>query len=83
MILIKEPSNISLGSIVFDGCLLKTHSMAGCFMTVTPHDDGHLDLPDNLKVLNICYCFVASGPICTIELWILFGTSIALFITPY
>ena len=54
MILIKQRSDHSLGSIVFDGCLLKTHSMAGCFMTVTPDHDGHLNLPDNLKVFKIC-----------------------------
>lgn len=52
-VLIKERVDHSHGSIVFDGRLLKTHSMAGCFMTVTPRNDGHLNVPDNLKVLRV------------------------------
>ena len=52
-VLIKEAGDRSLGNIVFDNMLLKTHSMAGCFMTITPDKDGYLNLPDNLKVF-IC-----------------------------
>jgi hypothetical protein len=52
-ILIKQPSDHSLGSIVFNGSLLKTHSMAACFMTVTPDNDGYLNVPENLKVFKI------------------------------
>ncbi len=54
MILIKQQSEHSLGSIVFNGSLLKTNAMAGCFMTVTPDNDGHLNAPDNLKVFKTC-----------------------------
>lgn len=51
MILINERDDLSLGRIVFNGALLKTHSMAGCFMAVTPDEDGYLNMPDNLKVI--------------------------------
>ncbi|XP_028405416.1 dynein heavy chain domain-containing protein 1-like isoform X2 [Dendronephthya gigantea] len=49
MILMKDQDDLSLGHIVFNGALLKTHSMAGCFMAVTPDKDGYLNIPDNLK----------------------------------
>ena len=53
VILIKQPGDSSLGNIVFDNTLLKTHSMAGYFMTITPDNDGYLNVPDNLKVIKI------------------------------
>ena len=60
---IRQPSDPSLGNIVFNGTLLRSHRMAGCFMTVTPDNDGYLNMPDNLKVdqtLNdIVYMFRA------------------------
>lgn len=55
IILIKQPGDSSLGNIIFDNTLLKTHSMAGCFMTITPDNDGHLNVPDNLKVFKISF----------------------------
>ena len=56
-VIINHLEGTSLGSIVFNGCLLKTHSMAGCFMTITPTDDGFIDVPENVKVIFLNNCF--------------------------